>query len=186
MATVFVSGSRKINRLNDGIRERLANIIEKGFSVIVGDANGSDKAIQTYFHEKEYKNVTVYCSGTICRNNIGKWTIKYIEVDPKLTGREFYTAKDKKMAHQADYGLVLWDGKSTGSIRNVFEMVNQSKSVVLYLSPSKEFLNLRTNDDIESLLSRCNREDVITLSKKSDIKAFMGDFERSHQMALAL
>jgi hypothetical protein len=186
MTTIFVSGSRKISRLNEEIRERLANIIDKEFSVIVGDANGSDKAIQTFFHERGYNHVTVYCSGQICRNNVGFWEECHISVDPKLTGRDFYTEKDKTMALEADYGLVLWDGKSTGSIRNVFEMVNKNKPVLLYFSPSKAFLNLRTTEDVEALLSQCNKEDVKTLSKKSDIKSFMGGFEKSHQMALAL
>lgn len=31
--------------------------------MIVGDANGVDKAVKTYLDGKGYKNVTIYCSG---------------------------------------------------------------------------------------------------------------------------
>jgi hypothetical protein len=32
-------------------------MIEKGFQILVGDANGADKAIQRYLAEKSYPNV---------------------------------------------------------------------------------------------------------------------------------
>ena len=62
MTTVFLSGSRKLSRLNREIRDRLQNIVEKQFSVIIGDANGADKALQKYFTEIHYQNVIVFCS----------------------------------------------------------------------------------------------------------------------------
>ena len=37
--------------------------------VLVGDANGADKAAQTYLFKNNYKNVIVYCSGYIFDNN---------------------------------------------------------------------------------------------------------------------
>lgn len=67
-----------------------------------------------------YANVTVFCSGPECRNNIGQWNVNYVPVDAKLKGRDFYTQKDKAMAGESDYGFALWDGGSPGSISNVF------------------------------------------------------------------
>ncbi len=61
--TVFLSGSRKISRLNDDIRLRLDKITSQGLSIIVGDANGADKSIQTYLANIHYNYVTVFCSG---------------------------------------------------------------------------------------------------------------------------
>ena len=61
--TVFLSGSRNISRLNDAIRMRLQTITDKGFHVVVGDANGADKAIQSYLATMQYANVTVFCVG---------------------------------------------------------------------------------------------------------------------------
>ena len=43
---VFVAGSRQISRLPAEVRSRLDTMIEKGFQILVGDANGADKAVQ--------------------------------------------------------------------------------------------------------------------------------------------
>jgi hypothetical protein len=156
MTTVFLSGSRKINRLNDVIRGRIQNIVDQGFRVVVGDANGADKAMQSFLSEKIYPNVFVYCAGQTCRNNMGSWEIEKVSVDPKLKGRAFYTQKDKVMAYVADYGLILWDGKSAGSINNVFELLKNGKKAVVYFSPRKEFFSVKTVEDIEALLRYCD------------------------------
>jgi hypothetical protein len=156
MTTVFLSGSRKINRLNDVIRGRIQNIVDQGFNVVVGDANGADKAMQSFLSERVYPNVFVYCAGQTCRNNMGSWDTEKVTVDPKLKGRAFYTQKDKVMADVADYGLILWDGKSAGSINNVFELLKNGKKAVVYFSPRKEFFSVKTAGDIEDLLHHCD------------------------------
>jgi len=185
MSTVFVSGSRAIIRLNDSIKERLLNVIEKNISVIVGDANGSDKAFQTFFAEHGYRNVTVYCSGNNPRNNVGHWEVHPVSVDPKLTGRAFYTQKDKVMAQHTDYGLVLWDGKSAGSVSNIFELVTQNKPVAVYFSPNSEFLNIKTVKDAENLLKKCSQKDVETIARKPSINKLISDIAIGQQMALS-
>ena len=42
MAYVFVAGSRQISRLPAEVKTRLDTMIEKGFQILVGDANGAD------------------------------------------------------------------------------------------------------------------------------------------------
>lgn len=160
MTTVFLSGSRKINRLNDVIRGRIQNIVDQGFDVVVGDANGADKAMQSFLSERVYSNVFVYCAGQTCRNNIGSWGIEKVMVDPKLKGRAFYTQKDKVMAEVADFGFILWDGKSAGSINNVFELIKNGKKAVIYFSPRKEFISVKTVEDVQSLLGYCDPSDA--------------------------
>ncbi len=154
MTTVFLSGSRKISRLDEDVRNRLSNIIKKEFRVIVGDAQGADKAFQTYLANMDYSNVIVFCSGSECRNNVGGWDVKRVSVDVKFKGRDFYTQKDKAMAGQADYGFVLWDGESPGSISNVMEMLNRNKRAVVYLSPEKQFYAVSHLDDANKLLEK--------------------------------
>ncbi len=156
MTTVFLSGSRKISRLNDKIRNRIKNIVDQGFRVIVGDASGADKAMQTFLAERHYPNVAVYCAGSTCRNNIGDWKTQKVSVDTKLKGRAFYTQKDKVMASEADFGFVLWDGKSEGSINNIFELLNKGKKAVVYFSPRKEFFNVKSAEDIRKLMRFCD------------------------------
>ena len=156
MTTVFLSGSRKITRLNDVIRGRIQNIVDKGFRIVVGDANGADKAMQAFLAERDYSNVAVYCAGNTCRNNVGEWETQKVSVDAKLKGRAFYTQKDKVMASEADFGFVLWDGKSEGSINNIFELLNKGKKAAVYFSPRKEFFDVTSSEDIRELMRFCD------------------------------
>lgn len=184
MKTVFLSGSRKLNRLNDEIRNRLKNIINQHLVVLVGDANGADKALQKYLSEIHYQNVMVFCSGRSCRNNLGNWNVKYISVDPKLKGREFYTEKDKKMAAEADYGLVLWDGKSPGSFNNVIELLKEHKKSLVYFSPDKDFYPISSLEDAQKLLAKCDHDSQKTISKKIKLNSSMNEIEKLNQGSL--
>lgn len=186
MTTVFLSGSRKINRLNDVIRGRIQNIVDQGFHVVVGDANGADKAMQSYLADKGYANVAVYCAGRTCRNNVGSWSTEKIDVDPKLKGRAFYTQKDKAMAAQADFGLVLWDGKSEGSINNVLELLRNGKKAVVYFSPRKEFMNVKTPSDADALLRLCEPTASRSLQGSNNIRRQMESLSIADQQSLNL
>ena len=61
MTTVFIGGSRSITRLNDTIRYTADNIMRQRFAIVIGDANGADKAVQRYLAEKAYRNVKEEC-----------------------------------------------------------------------------------------------------------------------------
>ena len=185
MTTVFLSGSRRLSRINDVIRKRLENMISCKLHIIVGDANGADRAMQSYFAEAGYNDVTVYCAGTRCRNNVGGWTTKMVEVNPNLKGREFYEQKDKEMAKQADLGFVLWDGKSYGSIANVFKLLQSNKNVVVYLSPEKQFYSLNTIDDIDIILDKCAPKMLDMISKKSKLTESLSENLERTQTSLA-
>ncbi|TCP95192.1 hypothetical protein EDC44_11023 [Cricetibacter osteomyelitidis] len=151
MCTIFFSGSRSISKLNKKISERISNnILNKGFSIVVGDANGIDKAIQKLLLNKSYKNVIIFCSGNTCRNNLGNWKSENIETDAK--GREFFEAKDKKMADIADYGFVIWDGKSIGSLNNIAELLQRDKSSLVYFKPKDEFISISSEENLRNLL----------------------------------
>ena len=166
MTTVFVAGSRNLGRLNDEVRKRLSNLISEDFRILVGDANGADKAVQKYLVENAYEKVVVYCSGNRCRNNLGSWTASFVSVDKSKKGREFYAEKDKKMAEDADYGLMIWDGKSAGTLNNVLELLKRNKKTLIYFSPSREFLSVSEPSQITSLLKRCPPEAVEKIRKK--------------------
>jgi hypothetical protein len=185
MTTVFVSGSRKISRLNKEIRDRLQNVVDQRFAVIIGDANGADKALQKYFSEIHYQNVIVFCSGNSCRNNLGNWNIKRVFVDPKLKGREFYTQKDKEMAAEADYGFVLWDGKSPGSFNNIMELLKRNKKALIYFSPNKEFYSVSKLDDAQKLLGKCDQESLSDISKKIKLSSSIREIEGLAQGSLS-
>lgn len=46
MTNVFIAGSITIKQLDRKVRERIENIVASKFDVLVGDADGADKAIQ--------------------------------------------------------------------------------------------------------------------------------------------
>lgn len=185
MKTIFLSGSRAISRLNPQIRERLENITSQSFNIIVGDANGADKAIQRFLSESRYSNVTVYCSGARCRNNLGSWKIRSVDVPPSVRGRDFYTRKDRAMAENADYGFVLWDGKSPGSLENVITLLKRDKKALVYFSPDKEFVTISSVDDLRHLLWRTTSEAREQIEKKIQLDRALKELTQGVQAEMS-
>ena len=149
---VFIGGSRRLSRLNQEVMHRLDKVIEKGLTVIVGDANGADKAVQRYLASKRYNRVIVFCMAGGCRNNVGSWPTREIAAAPESHHDfAYYSTKDRVMGNEADYALMLWDGKSRGTLTNIADLVQQEKPVVVYLAPSKSFVTLREPDQLELL-----------------------------------
>ncbi len=161
-------------------------MVEQSFLILVGDANGADKAMQQYLADTHYSNVKVFCSGETCRNNISDWAVTQVSVGPKLKGRDFFTAKDKEMAAKADYGFVLWDGKSSGAINNVFELLKHDKRTVLYFSPEKEFYNISHLNDAKALLNKCDPATLDSINKKTRLPSAIADIQNAAQGNLSL
>jgi len=160
MTKVFIAGSRKLSRLSPEVKARIDTMIEKGFTILVGDANGADKAVQRYLADKDYRNVLVYCMTANCRNNVGGWPTQEIAAPQGARGFAYYSIKDQVMVDAAEYGLMLWDGESKGTLNSVINMIRQNKPVVVYLAPLKSFQNLRSQGDVTDLLSNCDRASV--------------------------
>jgi len=64
---------------------------------------------------------------------------------------EFYEAKDRKMTEESSVGLMLWDGKSKGTLSNVHRLLNAGKKVVLWIAPEKKFRTLKNLADWQKL-----------------------------------
>lgn len=153
MKKVFLSGSRRLSRLPVEVRQRLDEMMRRELTILVGDANGADKAIQNYFAERKYPSVLVFCTAGDCRNNVGGWPIRAVDPPHRARDFAFFTAKDAAMADEADVGLALWDGESTGTVVNVARLVARGKPAVVYVAPEKTFATLKTPDDLVSLLA---------------------------------
>jgi hypothetical protein len=139
--------------LNAQVKERLDNIVKQNFTVLVGDANGADKAVQRYFADHSYQHVVVYCMD-VCRNNIGDWPIHQEKAGPGLPhDRHYYGIKDLAMAKDASCGFMIWDGTSKGTLTNVLNLLKAEKKVLLYHSPKKHFFTVRTALDIRHVLN---------------------------------
>lgn len=158
MNTIFIGGSRHVSRLPPEVKKRLDNVVASGHRVIVGDANGADKAVQKHFFDKRYDQVTVFCSGSTPRNNLGTWHTHQVDVPKGAKGFHFYAAKDREMAREADFGLMIWDGKSPGTVLNVLRLALAGKISVLFNVPEKDVVNITTLDGWKTFISRCSRE----------------------------
>jgi adenine-specific DNA-methyltransferase len=169
MNTVFIGGSRDVTRFNEVVRIRLQAILDAGLWVFVGDANGADKAAQRWFAVRAYSKITVFHSSEEPRNNLGRWQTRRIVPKSKKKDFFFHAAKDLAMAEQADYGFMLWDGVSKGTLNNILNLLERRKKVVVYLSPAQECITLRQIDDVIPLLSNCPKEALEEFEAKIDL-----------------
>jgi hypothetical protein len=170
-STIFVAGSRQISRLPAEVKARLDTMIEKGFQILVGDANGADKAVQRYFADKAYPNVLVHCMKDHCRNNIGNWPTRQVTAPRGAKGFDYYSLKDRAMAEAAEYGLMLWDGKSKGTVNNVVNLSRDHKPVVVYVAPSRQFRTIKTFNDLKALLAQGDSDSVERIVSELQLNA---------------
>ncbi|HMN68778.1 MAG TPA: hypothetical protein PKC28_09605 [Bdellovibrionales bacterium] len=170
MSAVFISGSMNIKNLDANVKKRINNIIASNFRIILGDADGVDSSIQKYLQEQGASQVTIYCSGPQPRNNIGGWSVKRVDTNHAPGTRAFFTAKDIQLADDADYGMMIWDTKSTGTLSNVIELLSRKKKSVVYVNKVKEFLNILNVNDLEKLISHMSEAALIKADSKIGLK----------------
>ena len=160
MQSVFVAGSRALSKLNAKVKERLENIVKQNFTVLVGDANGADKAVQRYLADRRYQRVVVYCMD-VCRNNVGNWPTHEEKTRPGLArDRHYYGIKDLAMAKDASCGFMIWDGMSKGTLTNVVNLLEARKNVLLFHSPKKHFFTLGAAGDLHHVLGASGIKNV--------------------------
>jgi hypothetical protein len=169
MHKIFISGSMRIKNIDKKVIERINNIIDSKYEVIVGDADGVDSSIQSYLASKDVKSVTVYCTGSQPRNNIGRWVLKQIKTDKKPGTRDYFTAKDISMSEDCDYGLMIWDSKSTGTLSNVLELLTQNKASLVFVNKLKKFYEISNISAFEKLITLMSESAFIKADKKINL-----------------
>lgn len=175
---VFIAGPRAISKLNSEVLKRIDNIINEQFTVLVGDAAGVDKAVQSYCTEKKYSNVKIFASNGKARNNIGQWEVIKIDIDNRIKGFDFYAAKDLAMAKEADYGFMIWNGKSKGTLNNIINLTLLDKKVLVYYTPDNEFHVLKSINDFKEFLGK---------NDDATVKQFFVDqLSKSNQITLPI
>jgi len=179
MIKIFLAGPIKIRTLDEQIRQRIDKIIEQNFEILVGDANGVDKSIQEYLYSKRYQKVRVYCVNEP-RNNVGHWEIKQI-LNNEKRGFKVYTLKDKEMAKDADYGFMIWNCKSKGTLNNIINLIEQNKKTRVYIKNKKKIMNITSLDGLYSLIKEC---DPIEIDKTLNELDFHKRIENIEQNSL--
>ncbi|GAB6139659.1 hypothetical protein JCM14076_03880 [Methylosoma difficile] len=177
MHKVFISGSIKIKVLDENVLNRINNIVKSNYQVIVGDADGVDSSIQKYLESKQTTSVVVYCSGEKPRNNIGHWFTEKIQTNVAPGSRAFFTAKDIRMAEDCDYGLMVWDTESTGTLNNALELLKRKKISLVYINKAKKFLKVKEASDIEKLVSYMSESAFKKADKKLNLKDKIESFK---------
>lgn len=132
MKSIFIAGPRAIKKLDPKVTKKLNDIKEGNNKVHVGDANGVDKLIQSFYSNNKYNNVEVFANKGKERNNLGNCPINNVKVDRKLKGFKYYTQKDKTMAKEFDYGFMIWNGESRGTLNNTMNLRAEEKEILLY------------------------------------------------------
>jgi len=172
---VFIAGARAVTALDGSVQKRLYNIYNKGYAVLVGDADGVDSAVQEYFSNLNYRDVTVYASEGKARNNSGKWDVREVAVPLRSRGFSYYAAKDKAMADDADYGFMIWNGESKGTLNNIINLLKQDKKSIVYLTSNGSFHSIDNFDELQDFAESCGQTAQSLLSKLSKdfaLKAF--------------
>ncbi len=151
MTIVFIGGSRAVSRLNQTIRQQLDDLIAKNCEFYVGDANGADRAVQQYLADRHYSHVTVFCMDQ-CRNNAGNWPTNRSSSTSTKRDYNYFSIKDREMSSRARCGLMLWDGKSRGTLDNILRLFAADKPARVYLAKTRQFYTVKTEEDLHELL----------------------------------
>jgi hypothetical protein len=64
------------------------------------------------------------------------------------------------MAESAEYGLMLWNGKSKGTVNNVVNLSRDHKPVVVYVASTRQFRTIKSLDDLKDLLAKSDSNSV--------------------------
>lgn len=89
------------------------------------------------------------------------------------------------MARVADYGLMIWDAKSTGTLSNVLELLQQKKKAVVFVNKDKDFVNVGSLEQLHNLLSRMSSHAHMKAEQKIGLSSKLNalKYEQSEMFA---
>lgn len=152
--SVFISGSIAIRHLSGEVTSRVMTIFDRGLPVLIGDARGADSAVQRLLRDRCAENVTVFTADGVPRNNIGDWQVRSVPGEGRSGTAAFHAAKDRAMAAEADTDLVIWDGKSRGSLANIHRLCARGCFVAVWLEREGRFENLASDEARAAFVAR--------------------------------
>jgi hypothetical protein len=149
---IVLGGSRHLERIPQFIVDLLHEWNAEGVEFLVGDATGSDSAFQKLLKDLESQSVTVFTSARYVRNNLGDWPSKEIESGLQSKSNAVHAFKDRYMTGLADSGLMLWDGKSAGTLSNVIDLVHAGKSCKIWVATDSDLYTFDNQSSLEKWL----------------------------------
>ena len=148
---IFISGSAKINTLNDTVERILSKTVNSGHEILIGDCNGVDSLIQNYYAQHNYPKVSVYHVGSQPRNFCTGFTAIQVPTENEASAYRYYQRKDIRMTELADVGFVIWDGISKGTCTNIDRMLKAHKAVAVHLITTQKTYALYQIEDLNAL-----------------------------------
>ena len=128
---IFLGGSKCVGVLPQGAIQKVEQYIKDNCEFLIGDCHGAVLAFQKLL--KGYAWVTVFCSGSEPRFNVGGWGTVALGYK-NSRDYDFYAKKDIAMADIADSALMVWNGKSRGTMLNIARMRLAAKEVKVILT----------------------------------------------------
>jgi len=117
------SSAFKAKELPEELKEKIDDAIERGMTIIVGEAHGASRLYQDYLKVKGYRNVIVGHAIRL-RYNAGNW--KDVQYGKNLKERE------KKMIEDCDSAIVIWMNNSGVIAENLELLKRLGKPTYLY------------------------------------------------------
>ena len=125
---------------------------------------GADKEMQKLLADNGYPFVIVYYSGDRPRVNLGNWKTKHISSNKYLSEYERQKLKDNQMAIDSDFGYMLLQGQTKGTMANINELVKIGKpcKVTLYNKNASERrrATIKNEKDLEFIKGFYERFDM--------------------------
>lgn len=147
---VFISGKVKYDKpLNNLMRKEIDDIVKAGSKILIGDAPGADARVQEYLSNKDYRNVIVYTTDPIVRNNVGDWKVKKINGDGYSDEASIRRQKDIAMTKESTRGYAISlesDRPDSAMSNNISRMLNSNKYIKVFDYEKNEWIEPKKNN----------------------------------------
>jgi hypothetical protein len=165
---VMLSGSRSINSIPAVVESKITQICKSGVTFLVGDAPGADTLFQKLLLDFKYSKVIIHHVDQYPRNNLGSWNSIRVETTRKTKNWLYFGKKDIEMTKSCNISLVIWDGRSDGSVLNCFRALNQDKQVLLFNSHQQSEVKLENMIDFEKYFKSKLEESILLKIEKEN------------------
>ena len=73
------------------------------------------------------------------------------------------------MSDEADYGFMVWDGSSKGTLNNILNVLERKKRVLIYFLPRNGFVTAKSISDLRPILENCPPDALRTFESKLNL-----------------
>jgi hypothetical protein len=101
---LFIAESRAVSRLTAPTRDRTDDLLQRACSILVGDANGADNAVQQHLADRQYTRVGTTSAPGPHETSTRRPDVKASPITPPKTWRWRARRDFHVLASQADSG----------------------------------------------------------------------------------